>query len=404
MIKKIRASLPYKNIVNRPARSIALVVLCAILTCAFFYGTMMVQSLNRGLASLRNRMGADIMVVPFEATTKSDIDLENIILLGNMGYFYMDTDTADKIAAREGVSVASTQYYLSTVSSGCCSVPVQIIGFDPETDFTVTPWIKKSYGRDLREMEVVVGHKLNAFVGDTLTFYGQNVTVAAKLEETGTDLDTAVYCNQLTIRRLTQASIDLRLNHERIADPERVVSCVLVNVREGYSVDEVCNDINIHVRGVKAFRTAGLMEGIASSLRGAARVIAIMAVAVWLVCLSVLVIAFSMSVRERKKEFALLRAIGASQKKVSRIILQESALISFFGALPGVGTGVLILFLFAGLVEEMLSLPFLLPPVWQILGMALLAVCAGVMCAVFAGVRTARKTAGAEAGESLREM
>ncbi|MBQ6904298.1 MAG: FtsX-like permease family protein [Lachnospiraceae bacterium] len=402
-MKKLSQSLAFRNILNRPARSIAMLALTALLTVSVFCGTLIVMSLNRGLSSLQNRMGADIMVVPYEATTKSDVSLENVVLLGNTGYFYMDSSIVNKIAEREGIGEISTQYFLSTLSSGCCSVPVQVIGFDPETDFTVTPWIRQSYGRDLKDGEVCVGHRLNAFVGDTLTFYGKDVTVAAKLEETGTDLDTAVYTNANTIRQLIKASVDLNLNTEKIADPDRVVSCVLLNAADGYSVDEVLNDINIHIRKAKAFRTRGLIEGISASLAGVSRIAFLLTAVVWVFCLIVLVIMFTMNVNERKREFAVLRAIGASGKGVSRIVTQESVLLSVAGAVAGVVCGLLVLLPFSGLLEQALDLPFLLPGALTVVSVAALSCLSAILCGALASARAARKVSRTDAALLLRE-
>ena len=164
-----------------------MILLAAVLAFALFAGTIVVEALQNGFSSLEKRLGADIMVVPYEAATKSD--LENIVLQGNTGYFYMNGEYLDEISKLEGISQISPQYYLASVKAGCCSIPVQIIGFDPETDFSVTPWIRKSSSAEIGYLDVVVGNDLNAFVGDTMSFYGVEVNVAAKLEKTGTAFD-----------------------------------------------------------------------------------------------------------------------------------------------------------------------------------------------------------------------
>ena len=102
-------SLPLRNLLGKPART-------TVLALAIFAGTMTVSSLRTGLSSLEARLGADIMVVPYAATTKSD--LENIVLQGNTGYFYMDRSRFDQIAATEGVGQVSPQLFLASASSG----------------------------------------------------------------------------------------------------------------------------------------------------------------------------------------------------------------------------------------------------------------------------------------------
>ena len=279
----MKISLSLKNLIRRPARSAALVILTAFLSLSLFGGSVFIMSLRSGLSSLEDRLGADIMVVPYEATTKTN--LSNILLQGSTGYFYMDSSVYDKLSQIEGVGEISAQFFLSTMSASCCSVKVQIIGIDPETDFTIKPWIKDSYSGDLDYLEVVVGNDLNAFVGDTLSFYGTEVKVAAKLKKTGTSLDTAVYTNEDTIKTLIQSSLDLGLNTFSDIDPDKVVSCVLINVADGYSVDEVLNDINIHVRSVEAVRTKSMITDVSDSLVGVSDIIGGAAVIIWLMAL-----------------------------------------------------------------------------------------------------------------------
>ena len=111
-----RTDLALKNLLGRPGRTAVLVILTALLSMAVLAGTMIVQSLRAGLGSLDQRLGADIMVVPYEATSKSS--LESIVLQGNTGYFYMPKDRYEKILSTEGLGQVSPQFFLASTSSG----------------------------------------------------------------------------------------------------------------------------------------------------------------------------------------------------------------------------------------------------------------------------------------------
>ncbi len=401
-MKKTGGSLPIRNLIKRPARTTGLVILAVLLSVTVFGGTLIVGSLRSGLSSLDDRLGADIMVVPYEATTQSDF--EDIILQGSMGYFYMDSSYMDKIADVEGVSQMSPQFYLVSTSLGCCSVPVQIVGFDPATDFSITPWVKKSYNREIQDMEVVVGNDLNVFVGDTMSFYGVNVQVAAKLDKTGTGLDTAVYTNQNTIKTLIQASLDKNLNTFKEINADQVVSCVLLNVSDGYTPEEVMNDINIHSHHkYKAFQTKNLISDVSGSLNGISDVIGIMVIAIWLLALGVMVAAFMMSVGERKREFAVLRAMGASRRKLSGIVMKEGIAVSFFGSLIGILLGAVIIMPFSNFIEVQLGLPFLLPSVGAILLTAAGALVVSTLAGSLACLAASYKISKIDTGLILRE-
>ncbi|MBR1628271.1 MAG: ABC transporter permease [Lachnospiraceae bacterium] len=384
-------NLPYKNIIHRPVRSAILICLAAALSCSVFAGSLLVGALRNGFASLQARLGADIMVVPYEAATKSS--LENILLQGNTGYFYMDGSRYDEVAELDGIGKITAQYYLASASASCCSIPVQIIGFDPATDFVITPWIKKSNGNMPGYLDVVVGNDLNAFVGDELTFYGTTVRVAAKLDKTGTNYDTAVFANRDTVETLIRSSQDKKLNEYGNRDAGNAVSCVLVDVAKDREVEEVLNDINVHVKRVKAVRTKNMISGIARSLAGVSEVAKAWMIATWVLVIGILAAAFALITNERREEFAVLRMVGASRKKLFGLVLAEGALLGLAGSLVGVAAGALCVLPFSGFIEQKLGLPFLLPNGIGILGAGVAAVLlTGLSAAITSAVAAYRVT------------
>lgn len=389
---KTQRSLALQSLAGKPARTIVLTVLTALLALTIFGGTLIVASLRRGLGALEDRLGADIMVVPYEATTKKSF--ENIVLQGSTGYFYMDTAQADKVAQCEGIGEISPQLFLASTSSGCCSIPVQIIGFEPESDFTVTPWLKRSVGTSLQTGDVVVGSDLNAFVGDTLTFYGTECRVAGKLSKTGTSYDTAVFTNEDTIKSLIASSLERKMNDFAEIDPDRVVSCLLINAADGYSPEEVANDINLHVKRVKAIRTKEMISGISDSLSGVSDVIGVLIAAVWVLGMVILLLAYTLSVNGRRREFAVLRVTGASRGMLAGLVMKEACAVGLLGGAAGTLLGLLTLLPFNTLIEEQLGLPFLLPGTGAIAGIVLAAVAvsvlAGAAAAAWSAVRISR--------------
>ncbi|MBR1533271.1 MAG: ABC transporter permease, partial [Ruminococcus sp.] len=250
-------TLPFINLIRRPARSIALLCLAAFLAISAFGGSLAVMSLRNGVDQLEARLGADIIVVPYEAATKGAY--ESVILQGNPGAFYMNNSVLSEIEDEiEGVKKLSAQYFLVSAKAGCCSVKVQIIGFDPKTDFSVTPWIERSYGKELSDGDVIVGALVEVSTGDDIKLFDRKVNVVGQLERTGTELDTAIYCNVNTIKDLMQAAKVKQLVDYNGADPDKVISSVLIKVKDDYDIDDVTGDINLHIRGVKAIRTKSM--------------------------------------------------------------------------------------------------------------------------------------------------
>lgn len=67
---QIFRKLPLLNILRKPVRSAILLCLTAVLSFTVFGGALMVSSLRSGMTSLKERLGADIMVIPEEAAEK----------------------------------------------------------------------------------------------------------------------------------------------------------------------------------------------------------------------------------------------------------------------------------------------------------------------------------------------
>ncbi len=378
--------LPVYNTFRRLSRSLALAGLIALLAFTAFAGTVTVSGLRGGMDSLDRRLGADIMIVPEDAERASD--LENIVLQGNTGYFYMDKGKLEEVAALKGIGEITSQLYLASASAGCCSMQVQIMGFDPDTDFAILPWVQGSYSGEFREGDVVVGSSLMEDVGETLRFYDVECRVAAKLEKTGTSYDKAVFTDMKTLRTLLQASVDKGLNIYGQIDPQNVISCILVNAADGYEIDDIVNTINVRVDGVRAVRTTNLTTGISTGLSGVSYIVGVLITAVWVLSFFVLMIVFALTVNDRRKEFAVLRVMGVSRAGLICSMLKEVLLVGLLGGVFGALCGFLVTVPFSGLMEAQMGMPLLLPGAGKLVFFVLVSVLASILAGTASSMMT----------------
>jgi hypothetical protein len=144
--------------------------------------------------------------------------------------------------------------------------------------------------------------------------------VAAKLAPTGTSYDYSVFTNDDTIRTLIRSSLEKKLNNFGDIDPDDVVSCVLINTAEGALTEEVVNEINTKMDGVRAVQTGAMVSGLGQSLSGFTDLFRLLTIFVWILALVILFVIFRISVSERKREFAVLRVIGASGSRLAGIV------------------------------------------------------------------------------------
>ena len=397
---KLKA-LTFLGLRRRPLRTAALVIIATVLSAAAFGGQILVRSLQRGLESLEQRLGADIIVLPEGAQSK--VDLQNLLLQGTPGYFYMDKSVMSGLSKINGVEKLSAQYFLVSANAECCTVQVQIIGFDEESDFTVKPWLKEAYSGTLKENEIIVGAGLSTRVGHTLSLYGVECRAVGKLEKTGTGLDTAVYATNETVKGLIKASAKQGIAVLSKQSPEDVVSSVYIKAADSADIDELTAEINKELDGVQAVRTKSMMTGTAEKLKVFSKSVTALTAAVWGLAAVIMLSSFYLYANERKREFAVLRAIGFSRRQLGGLVLKQSLITSGAGGAAGVLLTALVILPFVKLIEQKAALPLLLPGWFSTLLYGAAAAVTVLLTGSLSAVISAYKLSRIDTGKILRE-
>ncbi len=348
------------NLKRRPFRTAALVVLVGILSFVLFSGSLISLNLKNGTDGLTKRLGADILIVPKGYDQKT----ENILLRGEPSTFYMDKVWTEKVSNVKGVRVASPQLFIASLNADCCSATIQIIGFDQKTDFTVEPWIKNTLPEELANNEVVVGADIAGKVGGKLHFFGRDYVIAAKMESTGTGFDTSVFMNLAAAER-AKSDYAAKSGIQRI--PNDAVSSVTVAVDDGRSVSDVAESISnvLDQNKVSLIISQKIISNVSGNLRTVVSFVTVLAVLLWVLSVLVLGIVFSVILNERKREFGILRSMGATRKKLSFLVLLESGMISLLGGTLGIAFSALFILPFQVLIQRTISMPYLQPSAWQ---------------------------------------
>ncbi|WP_195225806.1 ABC transporter permease [Schaalia turicensis] len=394
--------LPLRALRAHPTRAFALFVFAALMASAVFGGTILVQGIRGGLATVEARLGADVLVTPSDAG--GDFDARTFLLEAEPGYFYMDAGVVARVRDVAGVEKASPQIFLASARASCCSGRYQVIAFDPETDFAIQPWIADTTGGvEIGEMDVLVGANVAVPVDGSFKIYGRTLRVVGQFDPTGSTLDNAVYANFDTGRSLMAASLEKGLNKYRDADPGSVVSSVLVRVADGEDAEAVAQRIRESVDGVSVSTAKSMVSGISATLVRTSRAVALLVGVVWAVGSGMSVLVFTMMIHERAREFALLRAMGVSRSRLGRLVLAESAAVDLAGALAGVVVSGVLLSAFRALVGQMLGVGFLMPGPLESGLIALAALLVALASAGVAGWVSIRRIGAMDVGLVLRE-
>lgn len=349
--------------------------------------------------SLSKRLGADILVVPYGY----EADIQGALLRGEPSTFYFDAQITGKIAGLEGIDRVSPQLYIATLNAGCCAYPLQLIGYDPETDFIIQPWLSSMLKHPLGDGEILVGSSINAQAGQKLKFFNRIFTVAARLEKTGMGFDTSVFMNFTTAKQLARESE--RIQSHPVAQDDRLISSVMVRIKKDADVKGVANGIlQAYAReGVAVVVAKNMLSEISGSLTGLSLFIYLLAGILWLLAILVLMIVFSISLNARKKEFSIFRVLGAPRSMLVKLILSESFLISLLGTVAGTMGAACLVFPFRAYIGSLLNLPYLQPAYGMIGMVALTSFFLSLTVGPLASIYAALKIGHSETYTTMRE-
>ena len=367
-VKKLTViELAKQNLKRKPFRTVSLIVLTAVLAFSLFAGSFLVKSLNGGMQSLSNRLGADIIVVPQGYDSK----IESALLRGEPNSFYFKSEVVDRLKKIEGVDLASPQLFIATLSAGCCSFPLQVIGIDFDSDFNIKPWLERQIRLPLTDNQIVVGSNI---VGDThseVKFFNQPFVIAGRLAKTGMGFDNSVFMTIENAKRLAKEYE--RIMEHPVAQDEDLISSVMVRIKPNADVKTVAKRILAEFEGEQIYPLISkrMMTNISASIANLNVYIYVLLALLWLLSFIVLAVSFFSIFHERKEEFGMLRIIGGTKKKLAQLASAEAFIISASGAGIGTVLSCLIVLLFNQAIIAGLKMPFLTPPILWILLCAL---------------------------------
>ena len=369
--------LAVRNLRHRRVRTMFLAALVLILSAALFTSRVLTESMKTCIDKTVDRIGADVIVAPGEYES----DLSDSLFSGGLCSFYFEKSLMDQVKKTDGIDKISPQLYIASLDAACCSVPVQIVAFEPESDFIVQPW-------------TVVGSKITAKAGDKISFFGQEYEVAGKLEETGTSYDNCAFMNFETAYTLFD-SFQIKYVTD-LTEPQKYVSLLTIRTKDGADPKEVANTINTKMRdsGLKAY-TAKAMSGKVSDTLAQMQSYSVLLIGLlFLMAVLALICIFNITVNERLKEFGVLLSIGARKSQIFQMLLLEAGMIGVLGGFLGVvfsGGGIL---LFKDVIMESMNMPYLNVNVSQYVILALqslgLAVGVSLLATLYAAVRANR--------------
>jgi len=373
-----------------------------LLACALlFVAVILSRGIRSTLQTAVERLGADLVAVPAASRTEAQAAL----ISGSPTVFYMSAALEEKVRATPGVKQACAQLFLRSLSAPCCDAEVSLVGFDPQRDFTITPWVLQKLSSPLRNNQIIVGAKVISTVIGTpakainqrLVFLGKPFTVASILEPTGLGTDYTVFLTMDTALRMTQDSplYPLPIGKDKI-------STILLKLEEGAEPSAVARAVEERVPEVQVLTADQLISSYSRQLHGLVKVFFV-AGGIFCVLASILAGSlFSLSVRQRMRELGLFLAMGARRNFIFRLIVLEAVYIAGIGALLGVLLGFAVIRLGRDRLGEMIGNLYVwadTPYFFQAAGLILLA---ALLTGALGGLYPAWRVSRLEPYEAIR--
>ncbi|MDO4753746.1 MAG: FtsX-like permease family protein [Bacillota bacterium] len=395
--------LAKRNIKNKPHRTYSMMVLTAVICLVLFLSSFVILSLRNGIVSLSNRMGADVIVVP----EGYDAKVTGAILRGEPNSFFLDASVLERVRNVEGVDYATPQFFIATLSAGCCSFPIQVIGIDVDSDFVVLPWLKTQVRFPIPKGGVIVGHNIVGNYKEEVRFFNRGFLVEGRLAQTGMGFDNSVFMPLEDARSLAEEFKKL-LDYKDL-DVRNSYSSVMVKVKPGYDSKAVKEAIGREFENedagkrVYALISKQMMSEVSGNMSGMVLYLYGQMILIYLLAFGVLSLVYSFSMKERKKEIATLRVMGASKRQIKTILFTEVLMINALGSLIGCIVGFVAAELFAPAIGISVGLPFLAPNFMVMLFMVFVAFVLGTVLGPLSSYFSIRKMLKTEAQLLLRE-
>lgn len=367
------------------AASVALSVALLVATLVMAEGTRL------GLEIAAQRLGADLVLIPRSVQVKQP---EALLFGGETVPAYMDASL--EVLARQipGVQAVTAQFFLQTLEKNCCDLdsPKQLIGYDAATDWIVSSWAEQ--GKTAKQQgEVIIGSGISAVQSQELALLGRFFKITGVLPETDTALDDSLFISLAEARELAVGSPELQALWQEKGSPGNLVSALLIRLQPDADVWEVrqavekLGPVQVLAAGESKKRVEQAAGAITEVLKGIGLILAVSA-------LVQLFLRFYGFIRERRAEWALYLALGATPRRVAVMVLAESAVVSLAGAAIGTVGGLLLGRWLLEIVFTPLNVPVSMPnAVWllQIASLVLLGtMLAGVLAAAFPAWRCGR--------------
>jgi len=383
--------LVMQGIRGRRFRSTLICLFITVLTGFLMITTLMIRGVESSLRKGMEKLGADIVMVPYAYGQ----EMQTAVLAGMPVIKSLIPAIQVETAKRmKEVALVSPQLYLGSVTGTpyCAAGEMYVFAFDPDTDFTVLPWLRGKLKTPLGDNEAI-GGKFVSLPPNTpyIELGGHKLNLKGKLDPTGIWLDQALFVTLETgVKLIEESAIKSAIPPGKARD---FVSTISIKLKRGYSIDTTATKVMM-ATGAWPVRSPTLPRLLESQRAGLIQSLLIALGVIWGLAVVLSGLVFSLIVGERRREIGMLRAVGASRNFIFRLFITESALLAVIGGVAGIIASLLFIFALQSWLIATLELPFLFPALPSLIafmiGSLLIALALALPALLYPAIRASR--------------
>lgn len=344
-------SYAFQVISHSRFRSITVFLLVFITTVCVFGTALFTDNLRSGADRIYGSTGTDLYIVPQEYLENT----KDLLFRGKACMIPFKTDVYDAIAGLDGAEAVSRQLYLETLEMSCCDAGgLQIVAFDPKTDFSVCQWTDKV--PDLKADEVLAGSTSAFAAGETVELFGRTFRIAGILEETGMGYDQSLFLTYEAADEITASP-----EYEYMFSGKKgLVSMLLVRQKAGTDLAALTRNAKTALEGtgLSVYAIDELASGMKTHIRTLIAAVSIMEVFAIVIAAVSLFAAVTLTFHQRRKTAGSLLSVGCTKGRILKLFAAEYLWLFFFGALAGMLLVCIILLPLHDVIKTALELPY----------------------------------------------
>jgi len=335
-------TIALKDITRRKGKMALVVAGLAVGVAALVAILTIVLSFQKGIDKKLDTYGFNIVIYP--ASSNLSLSYGGMTILGVDTYevkslLMADLATIKRSHSADSIAALSPKL-LQVVDSK--DKKALLVGSDFNQEFLIKKWWRLNGSRPTRPDELVLGQdaakNLQVKAGDTLKLSGKDFKVAAVLQPTGSQDDSLIFGDLREVQSLYKRGGELSLieiSAKSTADIDAVVKDLKKALPQA-AVSSIKQAVQYREKAVGSLARFGL------------------AITAVIMLISGLIVFMTMtsSVRDRKREIGIFRAIGYRQSVVARIILTETLILSLIGGAIGYAAGFGIVFMLPAFLKK----------------------------------------------------